>query len=63
MTAKVEALAKELVALSDEEWDELLEKVRQDREEREESLAWLRLAESSAAKDWDNERDAVYDNL
>jgi excisionase family DNA binding protein len=28
----------------------------------EEAQGWLKLAESSFAKDWDNEQDAIYDN-
>jgi len=63
MSVKVDELARELIVLSDDAWKELLQKVREKRQEREEALAWLRLAESSAAKDWDNERDAIYDNL
>lgn len=31
-------------------------------EPSDEERAWLKLAESSFAKDWDNESDAVYDN-
>lgn len=63
MSTKVAELAHEIVALSHEEWAELLAVVRREREEREETLAWLKLAESSAARDWDNERDAAYDSL
>ncbi len=63
MSTKVAELAQEIVALSDEEWAELLAVVRREREEREETLAWLKLAESSAARDWDNECDAAYDSL
>jgi hypothetical protein len=63
MSGKVEELAREIVTLSDDDWKELLTRVREEREEREEMLAWLRLAASSAEKDWDNELDAAYDRL
>jgi hypothetical protein len=29
---------------------------------RSEALAWTRLSEAAFAEDWDNEKDAVYDN-
>ena len=31
-------------------------------EDENEQRAWLKLADSSFVKDWDNEKDAIYDN-
>lgn len=33
-----------------------------DLDQSREGLWWMRLAESTSAKDWDNEFDAAYDN-
>ena len=38
------------------------ESLRSDSMSEEEERGWLKLAESSFAKDWDNESDAIYDN-
>jgi len=62
MSPKTNELVRELVALPDADWRALIEQVRVQREARE-KIAWLQLAEPSAARDWDNEQDAAYDDL
>ncbi|MCL6446942.1 MAG: hypothetical protein K6U04_02145 [Armatimonadetes bacterium] len=58
MPAKVDMLLKEIDGLTDEEMRDFLNKIA----DRLELLGWLRVAEP-AFSDWDNEEDAIYDNV
>ncbi len=61
MTVTIESLAKRLTQV-EREVSEMRRELEAFLAAQAENRAWARLSESTFAKDWDNELDAVYDN-
>jgi hypothetical protein len=61
MLATIQALTERLAHI-EREVSEMRRELEAFLSAQTDSRAWARLSESTFAKDWDNEQDAVYDN-